>query len=38
VIIDDKNKGKLQPGDSFGELALVHNSRRTATIKTLEKS
>lgn len=32
VIIDNKPKGKLGPGESFGELALVHNSKRTATI------
>lgn len=38
VIINLKSVSILKPGDSFGEMALIHDTLRTATIKTLEKS
>jgi cGMP-dependent protein kinase len=38
VIINLKPVSVLKPGDSFGEMALIHDTLRTATIKTLEKS
>jgi len=28
----------LNKGESFGELALIHNINRSATVKTLSKS
>ena len=38
VIINDKQVSHLVPGDSFGEMALIHDTPRTATVKTVEKS
>ena len=35
VIINKVKKGLLNEGDSFGELALLHDTLRTATIKTV---
>lgn len=35
VLINDQRVKVLQKGESFGELALLHDSLRTATIKTL---
>ena len=37
VIINNKQVGILRPGDSFGEMALIHDTLRTATIKTIDK-
>eukprot|EP00981_Chlorochromonas_danica_P007485 scaffold1755_cov258-Ochromonas_danica.AAC.7 len=33
VIVDKKTVAKLSPGNSFGELALIYNSPRQATIQ-----
>lgn len=33
VIINDDHKKSLTKGDSFGELALLYNSPRSASIK-----
>lgn len=38
VIIDGELKNTIKSGDGFGELALLHDSRRSATIKTIDKS
>lgn len=38
VIINNKQVGILKPGESFGEMALIHDTLRTATIRTVEKS
>ena len=38
VIVNQKRKAILKAGDSFGELALLHDSFRTATVKTIERS
>lgn len=38
VIIDEKRVNVLRPQDSFGELALIHDTPRSATIKTIENS
>ena len=38
VIINDKKVTALKPGDSFGELALLHDTLRSATVKTLIKT
>jgi CRP-like cAMP-binding protein len=38
VIVDSKRKGILKKDSCFGELALLSDSTRKASIKTLEKS
>jgi cGMP-dependent protein kinase 1 len=38
VIINSNRISVLKSGDSFGELALLHDTPRTATIKTLVNS
>ncbi|OMJ89801.1 hypothetical protein SteCoe_7976 [Stentor coeruleus] len=38
VIIDEKRVNVLRPQDSFGELALIHDTPRSATLKTIENS
>ena len=38
VIINGKKVNTLEAKDSFGELSLLHNTPRSATIKTIEKS
>ena len=36
MSINDKEKGVLGPGSTFGELALLYNAPRSATLKALE--
>jgi CRP-like cAMP-binding protein len=36
VIVNGAVKKTLAPGESFGELAMLHASKRTATVRTLE--
>ena len=36
VIINNQRVKVLRSGSSFGELALLHDSPRTATIRTLD--
>ena len=38
VIVDNKRKGVLSKDSCFGELALLSDSTRKASIKTIEKS
>lgn len=38
VIVNQKRKTILKAGDSFGELALLHGTLRSASIKTIERS
>eukprot|EP00357_Protocruzia_adherens_P001123 CAMPEP_0115008308 /NCGR_PEP_ID=MMETSP0216-20121206/21827_1 /TAXON_ID=223996 /ORGANISM="Protocruzia adherens, Strain Boccale" /LENGTH=931 /DNA_ID=CAMNT_0002375675 /DNA_START=42 /DNA_END=2837 /DNA_ORIENTATION=- len=38
VIINGQVKNKIRAGEGFGELALLHESSRTATIKTITDS
>lgn len=36
VVIDGQSKRKIEKGASFGELALLYNAPRSASIKCLE--
>ena len=38
IQVNNKTRGYLSKGDTFGELALMYDSNRTATIKTVEAS
>ena len=38
LIIDDKKIKTLKPGESFGELALMHGAPRSGTVKSLSGS
>ena len=37
IIINNALKGFITKGNGFGELALIHDSERTATIRTVEQ-
>ena len=37
VIVNDKAKRELKTGDGFGELALLYNAPRSASVKCLEQ-
>jgi len=37
VIVNDKYVRTIKRGDGFGELALLYNSRRSASIKAKER-
>ena len=38
VVIDKEVKKELNAGDAFGELALIYNSPRSATLKAIENT
>ena len=38
VIVNNNKVNSLQTGDSFGELALIHDTPRTATVKAVKNS
>ena len=38
VLVNENKVNSLKAGDSFGELALIHDTPRTATIKTVLNS
>mmetsp|Transcript_3449 Transcript_3449/g.5312 ORF Transcript_3449/g.5312 Transcript_3449/m.5312 type:complete len:871 (-) Transcript_3449:744-3356(-) len=37
VLVNNKRVNVLKPGDSFGELALLHDTFRSASVKTIER-
>ena len=37
VIVNDTRVNIIKPGESFGEQALLHNTKRAATVRTLER-
>ena len=37
MIVNDKVVNKIVEGQAFGEISLIHNSARTASIKTLSE-
>ena len=38
VIVNGKRVSKIHPTEGFGELALLHDNPRSATVRTLDKS
>jgi len=38
VLVNNVRVNVMKTGDSFGELALLHNTPRSATVRTLERS
>ncbi|KAI4874282.1 hypothetical protein NFI96_028456 [Prochilodus magdalenae] len=38
VIQNGKHLGQMRPGTAFGELAILYNCKRTATVKAVTKS
>ena len=38
VLVDGKQVNELTPSDCFGEVALLHETKRTATVKTIEST
>ena len=36
MIVDEERRSRLNPWDCFGELALLYNAPRSATIRALE--
>jgi cGMP-dependent protein kinase len=38
VIVNEVKVNSLKPGDSFGELALIHDTPRSATVKSIINS
>lgn len=38
VLVEGVRKALINKGGFFGEMALLHNSKRTATIRTIDKS
>ena len=38
VFVNERSKRELKVGDGFGELALLYNAPRSATVKATQKS